>query len=326
VPPIARRLVDALVLLWLVTSLTFLLIHLAPGDPAALLIAPSASADDVQRQRALLGLDAPLPLQYARWIGGVLRGDLGDSLVRSQPVLRIIGDAFPISLFLGGISLLISFVVGTALGMFQALRASRLADTTLTVLTTAAYAAPSFWLALALVVLATSGAAWLGLPGWLRLPAFGMYDPAASPDARRVADLLRHAVLPLLVLSVPGVAGVARYARQSLRDAADAPHVQTAMARGIPRGMAERRYILRNALTPLVVLAGLTLPGIIAGSVFVEQVFAWPGLGRTMVGAIAGRDYPVVLGLTLVYAAVVIGSNLAADVLLLRLDPRRRIR
>lgn len=320
----SSRVLDALLLLWLVTTITFALIHLAPGDPATLLISPTASADEAARQRTTLGLDAPLPLQYARWIGGVLRGELGESLVRAEPVTQIIADALPVSLFLGGVSLLASFLVGTTLGMLQALRVPRRTDRVMTAVTTAVYAAPSFWLALAMVTLFTSGAVWLGLPEAMRLPAFGMQDPAADPASIGWADRWRHAVLPLLVLSLPGAAGVSRFARRSLLDAAGAPHVQAAFARGLSRGHVERAHVLRNALTPLVVLFGLTLPGVIAGSVFVEQVFAWPGLGRTMLSAIAARDYPVVLGLTLVYAGAVLTANLLADMILLRLDPRRR--
>jgi peptide/nickel transport system permease protein len=321
---LSLRVLDALVLLWLVTTLTFALIHLAPGDPATLLIAPTASADDVRRLRAALGLDASLPLQYVRWVRDLLHGDLGMSLVRALPVRTVIAEALPVSLFLGGVSLLASFVVGTALGGLQALRAGRRTDRALSVVSTALFAAPSFWLALALVTLFTSGMIWLGAPAWMRLPAFGMRDPAADLSAAGWMDRWRHAVLPLLVLSIPGIAGVSRYARASLREASTALHVQAARARGLSRARVERRYVLRTAFTPLVVLFGLTLPGVIAGSVFVEQVFAWPGLGRTMLSAIAGRDYPVVLGLTLVYALVVIASNLLADALLVWLDPRRR--
>jgi peptide/nickel transport system permease protein len=321
---LSSRVLDALVLLWLVTTITFALIHLAPGDPATLLISPTASADEAARQRTAMGLDAPLAMQYARWIGGVLRGELGESLVRAEPVTRVIAEALPVSLFLGGVSLLASFVFGTFLGLLQALRAPPRTDRAITVITTTIYAAPSFWLALAAVTLFTSGVVWLGLPESMRLPAFGMQDPAANPSSIGWTDRWRHAVLPLLVLSLPGAAGVARFARRALRDAAGAPHVQAALARGLARGALERAHILRNALTPLVVLFGLTLPGVIAGSVFVEQVFAWPGLGRTMLSAIAARDYPVVLGLTLVYAGAVITANLLADVMVLRLDPRRR--
>ncbi len=322
---LSLRVLDALLLLWLVTTITFALIHLAPGDPATLLVAPTATAEEAARQRSLLGLDAPLPVQYARWIGGVLRGDLGESIARAQPVTRVIAEALPVSLFLGGVSLLVSFALGTLIGAIQALRLSPRADSVTTAITTAVYAAPSFWLALALVTLFTSGVVWFGLPTWMRLPAFGMQDPAADPTVIGWMDRWRHALLPLLVLSLPGAAGVARYARRSLRDAATAMHVRAAYARGLSRGEVELRHVLRNALTPLVVLFGLTLPGVIAGSVFVEQVFAWPGLGRTMISAIAARDYPVVLGLTLVYAATVVSANLLADLLLLRLDARRRV-
>lgn len=318
------RVLDALVLLWIVTSLTFALIHLAPGDPASLLIGPTASAEEASRLRSTLGLDAPLTAQYVRWIGGVLQGDLGQSFASSRPVWSVIAEALPVSLLLGGVSLVGSFVFGVLIGGVQALRSGRRADTAITVATTALYAAPSFWLALALVAAATSGASVLGLPAWARLPAFGMHEPAGLATGFAAwRDLARHAVLPLLVLTIPGAAGVARYARSTLIDAARAPHVQAASARGLSSGLIERRYILRNALTPLVVLLGLTIPGLIAGSVFVEQVFAWPGLGRTMLSAIASRDYPVVLGLTLVYAAAVITSNALADMAVARLDPRR---
>jgi peptide/nickel transport system permease protein len=317
------RVLDALVLLWLVTTLTFALLHLAPGDPATLLIAPTATAEEAARVRATLGLDAPLLVQYARWLGGVLTGDLGTSLIRALPVRTVIAEALPVSLFLGGVSMLISFVAGTLLGLAQALRATPRVDRALSLVSVALFAAPSFWLALALVALFTSGVAMLGLPEYLRLPAFGMQSPASAGDATW-SDRWRHAVLPLLVLSVPGVAGVARYARQSIRDASGAPFVTSAYARGLSRTRVEWRYVLRLSLTPLVVLFGLTLPGVIAGSVFVEQVFAWPGLGRAMMSAIGARDYPVVLGLTLVYAASVIAANLLADWCLWLLDPRRR--
>ena len=318
------RLADALLLLWIVTTLTFVMLHLAPGDPATLLIGPTATAEEIARQRATLGLDRSLPEQYVRWIGALLRGDLGTSLAHGRPVTALVGEALPLSLFLGGTSLLASVLIGALLGWYQALRAGTRADTTVTVLTTTLYAAPSFWLALALLAAATSGAASLGAPAWLRLPAFGVREPAALATGwGAFTDLARHAVLPLLVLTIPGAAGIARYARSSFRDAASAPHVPAAEARGLSRLQLERRYVLRNAWTPIVVLVGLSLPGIIAGSVFVEQVFAWPGLGRTMLSAIAARDYPVVLALTLVYAAAVIAANALADTVVSKLDPRR---
>ncbi|MEQ1690058.1 MAG: ABC transporter permease, partial [Gemmatimonas sp.] len=258
------RFLDALVLLWLVTTLTFALVHLAPGDPATLLVSPTATAEDITRERARFGLDASLPAQYAQWMSALLRGDLGTSLALARPVRSVILDALPLSLALGGISLALSFLIGVLVGGWQALRANARSDTAMSVASTIVYAAPSFWLALALVVLATSGASALGVPQWLRLPAFGVESPGGMAEGLdRWRDVARHAVLPLLVLVLPGAAGVARYARQAMLEASRAPYVAAAAARGLSRSRVERRYVLRTALTPLVVLFGLTLPGVI---------------------------------------------------------------
>lgn len=319
------RLVDAVLLLWLVATLTFLLIRLAPGDPASLLVSPTATAEEILRQRAVFGLDGSLLQQYGRWLRALLGGDLGTSLALSRPVSTVIAEALPLSLLLGGVSLAFSVIAGVAIGGWQARRTGTASDTAATVLTTALYAAPSFWLALALLVIATSGPALLGAPAWMRLPAFGVHTPAATlSGCPAVVDVARHAVLPVLVLTLTGAAAIARYARSAIADAWRAPHVRAAVARGLPSRMLRRRYVVRNAISPIIVLVGLALPGVVAGSVFVEQVFAWPGLGRTMLQAIAARDYPVVLGLAVLYASVVIIANLVADLVVQSLDPRRR--
>jgi peptide/nickel transport system permease protein len=326
-----RRVAAALLLVWLVASLTFVLVRLAPGDPAALLVPPSATADDAARLRAALGLDRPLLAQYGRWLAGVLRGDLGESFAQGRPVARVLGEALPASLALGGLSLALSYGVGVALGTWQAvLRASgtrggRRADAALTVFTTAAYAAPSYWLGLGLVAVCTAGAARWGWPAWLRLPAFGASDPGGTLAGwAAVQDRVRHAILPVGVLAAVGAAGVARYARAAVGDALAGDFVRTAIAKGVPRRRAFGRHALAVALPPLVVLFALALPGVVAGSVFVEGVFAWPGVGRAVVQAVGARDYPVVLGAALAYAAVTVAANLAADLALPLVDPRRR--
>ena len=318
------RLAGAGVLLWLVVTLVFVLVRAAPGDPAALLLPESASAADAARLRAELGLDTPLAMQYARWTAGVVRGDLGTSLASRRPVAAVLREALPISLGLGLASLLLSFVIGTLLGIVQAAARGRALDTGLTVATTLLYAAPSYWLALALVALFTYGAARWGFPASLRLPAFGVRDPAGQlAGAAAVADVVRHAVLPVTVLAAVGAAGIARYARSSVADLLGSDWVRTARAKGLGSRPVYLRHVLRNALPPLVVLFALALPGVVAGSVFVESVFAWPGMGRAMLTAISARDYPVVLGATIVYAALVILANLAADLAIPLLDPRR---
>jgi len=321
----ARRLAGSVVLLWLVLTLTFVLLRSAPGDPAALLVAPGASADEISRTRTSLGLDAPLPVQYARWAGGVLKGDLGTSFARQLPVTQVIGEALPVTLALSGVSLLLTFVMGVTVGAWQARRRGTWKDVVATVATTTVYAAPSFWLALALVALFTVGAARWGFPSWLRLPAFGVRDPRGEPTSiAAVADLARHATLPIVTLTAIGAAGVARYARSVAVDLLRMRWVTVATAKGVPERGVLSRHVLANALPPLLVLLALALPGVLAGSVFVETVFAWPGMGSLLTTAIAARDYPVVLGVTVAYAALVIVANLAADLMLPVVDPRRR--
>ena len=322
---ILRRLGASALLFVLVLTLTFALGRLAPGDAAELLLPPSASAADAQRLRAELGLDAPVAVQYARWVGAALKGDLGESFASRRPVRDVLAEALPISVALGVASLALTFVVGVFVGTIQAARRGGRLDTAITVISTAVYAAPSYWLALALVALFTYGAARWGFPSWLRLPAFAVRDPAGQLEGwAAIVDVARHAVLPVLVLTAVGAAGIARYARSGVAELLEADFVRTARAKGVREGQVLGRHVLRNALPSLVVLLALALPGVVAGSVFVESVFAWPGMGRTLLGAIAARDYPVVLGATVVYAALVIAANLAADVALPLLDPRRR--
>jgi peptide/nickel transport system permease protein len=316
-----RQLAVALALFWVVLTLTFLLIRAAPGDPVSFLAPPAATASDLARLRASLELDAPLVVQYGRWAHDVIRGDLGTSFVAHRSVTSVLGDAIPISFALGGISLVLTFVLGVLLGAIQGAHRGDRVDGALTIATTTVYAAPSFWLALSLIALFTYGAARMGLPAWLRLPAFGVRDPAGASG---FSDLARHAVLPVLTLTLVGAAGIARYARTSVVELLQLQWVRTAVAKGVPARAVHARHVLANALPTLLILFALALPGVLAGSVFVETVFGWPGVGRLMVSSIFARDYPVVVGATIVYAAVVILANLAADLALPLVDPRRR--
>lgn len=322
---VLRRVGGALLLLWLVLTITFALIRLAPGDAATFLVPPSATAVDAARIRAELGLDRPLPVQYAHWAAGLLRGDVGESFSLHQPVARALAQALPVSIGLGTASLILTFLIGVPIGMWQAVRRGRPIDRVLTVLTTTLYAAPSFWLALALVAVFTYGASAWGLPPELRLPAFGLRSPGA--DLHGVAallDLIRHSILPVTILTAVGAAGIARYARSSIADVLAQDFVRTARAKGSSPRRVYFRHVLATVLPALVVLFALSLPGLVAGSIFVEAVFAWPGMGRLMVNAIVARDYPLVMGAATVYAALVLFANLAGDVALSVVDPRRR--
>jgi len=322
---VLRRLAGALLLLWLVLTFTFALIRLAPGDPATFLVPPSATPADAARLRAELGLDDPIVVQYARWAMRLLRGDLGESFSLHQPVARALADALPVSIGLGAASLALTFLIGVPIGMLQAVRRGGALDTSLTVVTTLAYAAPSFWLALSLVAVFTYGAASWGLPPPLRLPAFGLHAPGLELHGiAAFGDLVRHAVLPVTILTVVGAAGIARYARSSIADVLGQDFVRSAWAKGARAPRVYFRHVLATVLPALVVLFALSLPGLVAGSIFVEAVFAWPGMGRLMVGAIVARDYPLVMGAAAVYAAIVLLANLAGDLALPLVDPRRR--
>jgi peptide/nickel transport system permease protein len=322
---LARRGVAALGLIWLVLTLTFVLLQAAPGDAADLLVPPDASPEVTRQLREELGLDRPLLEQYGQWLANLLRGDLGESFRRREPVRDMLAAAVPVSLWLGSLSLLLTFVVGIGVGALQASRRDRWIDRVLTGLTTAVYAAPSYWLALTAVALFTYGVSRLGAPPWMRLPAFGLTSPASEATGLAVLpDLLRHSVLPIAVLAAVGAAGIARYARTALLDLSRSEWVRTARAKGLGARRVMFRHLLANALPPLVVLLMLALPGVVAGSVFVESIFAWPGMGRVMLEAIGARDYPVVMGATVVYATIVILANATSDLLLYAVDPRRR--
>ncbi len=324
-PAVLRRLAGVLSLLWLVLTITFALIRLAPGDPSTFLVPPSATAADAARIRADLGLDQSILVQYARWGKGLLHGDFGESFSLHEPVSTALAQALPVSIGLGAASLILTFLIGVPIGLLQAVRRGRAVDHLLTVGTTLVYAAPSFWLALALVAVFTYGATEWGLPPWLRLPAFGLRAPGVElHGVAAFADLVRHALLPVAILTAVGAAGIARFARSSIADVLAQDFVRTARAKGASPARVYFKHVLATVLPALVVLFALSLPGLVAGSIFVEVVFAWPGMGRLMVNAIVARDYPLVMGAAAVYATIVLFANFAGDLALPLVDPRRR--
>ena len=319
-----KRILFAVGLMWLVVTLTFVLLRLAPGDPASLLLPPGASGADAARLRAELGLDRSMLVQYARWLRDAAAGDLGSSFATSRPVSHVLREAAPVSVLLGALSLGLTFLIGVPVGIWQAARRGQRSDHVITAVAIAIYAAPTFWLALAMVAVFTYGAATLGLPPWLRLPSFGIRSPGTSTTGwATVVDLARHALLPVGILAAVGAAGISRYVRSSGLDVLGLDFVRTARAKGVGEAAVLWRHVLANLLPALVVLFALSLPGLLAGSIFVESVFAWPGLGRVTLSAIQARDYPVIMGATLWYSAAVIAANLAADFTLPLLDPRR---
>lgn len=303
-----------------VLTLTFLLLHAAPGDPAALLLGPAATPTQLAAGRHSLGLDRPLATQYAEWLGGFAQGRWGTSIVTGRPVRDMLAAAWPATVRLVLLSLLLSYGIGLVLGAWQAARAGSRLDTTISVVTVSLVALPGFWLGLMLVAVFTY---------LLRvLPAFGAagFDADFLGPWGRFVDSARHLALPLATLTLIGIGGAARVVRGSLLDALEQPFIVTAHAKGLSSTRVLLGHALRNSLTPVVTLLGLSLPALFSGAVFVEGVFAWPGVGRVLVEAVQARDYPVVMAATALSALLVVLGNLLADIGAVAVDPRLRAR
>lgn len=301
-----------------VVTLTFLLLHAAPGDPVVHLLGPNATPLQVSATSKALGLDQPLAEQYFRWLGRAVRGDFGRSIATGRPVVTLLAEAWPATAILVGLSIALSYLLGIAIATVQAITRRPRLDAALSIGTVTLAAVPGYWLAFVLVMVFTY---------WLRvLPAFG----AAGLDADflspggRLLDRLNHLALPLLTLTVVGIGATARYTRGTLVGVRGEPFLVVARAKGIGRARLLLRHHLRSGLIPVVALLGLSLPALFSGAVFVEGVFAWPGIGNLLIQAVRARDYPVVMAATTVSAILVVLGSVAAEVLLHRVDPRTR--
>lgn len=320
----ARRLLRAVPLLLAAAVLVFLLLHLAPGDPAAAYLHPDIPPEVADQVRRDMGLGRPVHVQFVHWLGALLTGDLGYSVSQGQSVARAIGGALPDTLLLGGTALLISFGAGGALGAFQGLRAGTAADRALSTATLVAYSVPAFWLALLLLLVFSAEP----VRSALALPLTGTtsVDHDLMGLGGRILDRLRHLALPAVALSLGPAAAVARHARSAVLEAREAEHVRAARARGLPEWEVAWRHVVRNALLPLASLLGLYLPRLMGGAVVLEVIFSWAGMGRLLYRGVLARDYPVVLAATLLFAALVVVGNLLADLLYAAIDPRVRYR
>jgi peptide/nickel transport system permease protein len=315
--PLARRALSGLGVVLGVVTLMFALLRLAPGDPALLLVGPAATPAQVSAQRHALGLDRPVTEQYVTWLGRFARGDWGTSIATGRPVRTTLAQAWPATVGLVGVSLVLSYLIGIAIGVVQAVRGGRL-DTALSIASVTLFALPGYWLGLMLVMVFTYRLRWL--------PAFGAagFDADFLPPAARLADRLRHLALPLATLTLVGIGGTARFVRGAMLDVAGAPYVMVARAKGLSETRVTLGHILRNALIPVVTLLGLSLPALFSGAVFIEAIFAWPGVGRVLVEGVQARDYPVVMAATAISAVLVVLGNLLAEVLVSWVDPRAR--
>lgn len=317
---IASRLAQAVVVVVVVTTLVFVLIHLAPGDPfGSAMDNPNVTEALRARWRAMYGLDRPLFEQYLLYIRNMARGDFGWSFSMHRPVIDVLRSALPNTLLLAGTALVLGFAGGIGLAVIQAMRPGSRTDRTLGAGSMFFYAMPDFWLALMMMLIF---AYWIPL-----FPVAGLVDPVMHEymtPLGALADRLRHLALPAITLALLAGAAVARYQRAELLRVLPDDFVRTARAKGVSERRVMWVHVLRNALIPTVSLLGLSLPVLFTGAVFIERVFAWPGMGWVILGAVSTRDYPLVTAGVIVAAATVTLGNLAADLLYMVVDPRIR--
>lgn len=317
---IAGRLLKAIVILICITILNFFLIHAAPGDPAAVMAGEAGETDAVflQQLRERFGLDQPLYMQLLIYLKSVVQLDLGYSYRQQLPVLDLIADRLPATLLLSLSAFVISLGLGILAGAVASARQGRWSDTLISMVALIFYATPLFWLALMAVLLFSVQLGWL--------PGFGYETVGAGyTGIARALDILSHLVLPALTLGLFFMAVYVRMTRASMLEVNTMDFVKTARAKGLRPGVIQRRHVLRNALLPVVTLAGLQAGQLVGGAVLIETVFAWPGIGRLMFEALSQRDYNLLLGVFVISAAMVLLFNMITDVLYRVVDPRIRV-
>lgn len=314
---LAGRLAKGIVVLFAIAVLNFFLIRAAPGDPAQVLAGEAGAADEqlLIQLRERFGLDQPLLTQLWVYLKGYLSFDLGFSYRQQQPVLSLILDRLPATLLLTGAAFLVSLGLGTLMGALAARRAGRWQDSVITALALVFYATPLFWVALMSQIVFSLK---LGL-----VPNVGYETIGANyTGLARAIDIASHLVLPALTLGLFFTALYARMMRASMLEVAGADFVKTARAKGLSPGLISRRHVARNAILPVVTLAGLQAGQLVGGAVLTETVFAWPGIGRLMFDALVQRDYSVLLGVFFMSSAMVVGFNILTDLVYRLADPR----
>ena len=320
---LSRRLLGLVPLLLGITLISFMVIHVAPGSPMDLLtdMNPDASPELRDRLAEHWGLDEPLPVQYAMWLKRVVVGDFGNSLSRDpRPVIDKVAEALPVTLVLNLMSLCLVRAAAIPIGVYSATHPYSRSDRAATVFVFLGFAMPTFWLALLCMMLFGVELAWLPVSGLQSL------DYNSLGPWEKVVDRARHLVLPVSIAAITSLAGMSRYMRSSMLEVFRQDYVTTARAKGLSERVVVYRHALRNAMLPVITLLGLSVPGLIGGSVIFETIFAIPGMGRLFYSSVMGRDYTVVMGVLVIGAVLTLLGNLLADVSYAIADPRLRRR
>lgn len=307
-----RRLGTSFLVMLLITLITFAIIQIAPGGPA-LLLDEQLSEADREQIRANLGLDKPVPIQYAHWFRAFVTGDLGISYLEREPVSALVGRVLPNTAVLAGVSLLVAVAFGIPSGVMAASRPNTVLDYVSTFFSVVGISIPTFWFGILLMIVFSVTLGWL--------PSAGMYTLGGG---RTLGDLLLHMIMPALVLALSPLAEITRYTRAAVLGVVKLDYVRTARAKGLNERVVLYKHVLKNALVPVVTIIGLLLPHLAGGTVIIEKIFAWPGMGRLAADAAFRRDYPVIMGITVVISLVVVLANLATDLIYALLNPRIR--
>jgi peptide/nickel transport system permease protein len=318
--PLVRWAARALLTLVGISVATFVLIHLLPGDAALVRVGdgmdPRITPEAWRAMQHQMGLDRPPHMQYFAWVGNLLRGDLGESFSDGRPVAERIGERLPATLLLQALALGAAVAAALPLGIAGARRRGSWFDHGSRWLMFLLFSLPSFWVALLLQITVAVQLGWLPLHG---MTATGVEQ---APLLARLMDRAAHLILPVICLAYGQLAFLARFTRANVLESLGRDFVRTARAKGLAEGQVLRRHAFRHSLSPLLTLAGLTLPSLVGGSILIEAIFAWPGVGSLFFEAVSGRDYPVVLALTLLAAVVTLLGNLGADLLYRAVDPQ----
>lgn len=317
----AKKTLLLLLVLWGITLISFFVIHLAPGSPTDMEVTMNPLAGEAARKQldALYGLDKPIHVQYLNWLERIIHFDFGNSMsADARPVIEKIGERLPLTVSMNVIALALTLLIGVPAGILSACHQNSLLDKSVTVLVFLGFAMPSFWLALLLML-------WFGVDlQWMPISGLVSMDyPHLSPWGK-FCDLAAHLALPITVYTIGGLAGISRYTRSCMLEVLRQDYILTARAKGLPPRTVIFRHALRNALLPLITLLGLSVPGLIGGSVIIESIFALPGLGQLFYASVMARDYTMIMGNLVLGAVLTLLGNLLADFFYGLADPRIR--
>ncbi len=317
---ILKRLAQAIPLLLGIATVTFFIVHLAPGDPMDFFLEQrhrqNIDPEVIELLRQKYGLDQPIHIQYVKWLGNLIQGDLGESFTHRRPVSALLAEAIPYTLQLTILAIFFDALLGITLGIISAVKQYSILDKTITLGSLILYSIPGFWLALMLVLVFSVNL------GWLPTSQTRSFDYEFLSWFGKLKDLAWHLVLPVFILGIASAAGTARYMRSRLLEVLNEEYILAARARGLRERTVILRHALRNALIPIITIYGLSLPFLLGGAVIIETIFAWPGMGQLAVSAILTRDYPVILATSMIAAVLTVIGSLIADVTYALADPR----